>query len=94
MMVLRGVKKVFRFFASLFGTSQAYWATNPTTYWQQFDRLVDDIEAAGMSAIPSMGTGEWHLVANKLHPGLNETVRALCAVVQVHAYLNYDTPGG
>ena len=34
---------------------------------------MDDIEALGMSAIPSLGTGMWHEVANAVTPGLNET---------------------
>jgi hypothetical protein len=46
---------------------------NPATFWFEFDRLIDDIEALGMYAIPSLGTGMWHEVANVVTPGLNET---------------------
>mmetsp|Transcript_11824 Transcript_11824/g.30382 ORF Transcript_11824/g.30382 Transcript_11824/m.30382 type:complete len:444 (+) Transcript_11824:226-1557(+) len=65
--------RVFRFFASLFGANQAFWLKEPATFWAEFDRLVDDIERLGMVAIPSLGTGMWHEVANAAHPGLNES---------------------
>ena len=65
--------RVFRFFGSLFGSNAAFWMTNATRYWAEYDRLLDDIERLGLHAIPSIGTGQWHLVANAVTPGLNET---------------------
>lgn len=66
--------RVFRFFGSLFGAATAAYVTNASTYWREYDRLMDDIERLGMYAIPSLGTGQWHEVANAVIPGLNESL--------------------
>ena len=65
--------KIFRFFAFLYGTSQTYWLSNPEQFWMEFDRLVNDIERLNMHAIPSLGTEQWHEVANAMYPHINET---------------------
>ena len=65
--------RVFRVFGKLFGTAQTMWVTNASVFWQEYDRMVDDIERLNLRAVLSIGTGQWHLVANALHPGLNET---------------------
>ena len=64
---------MFRVFGKLFGTAQTMWVTNASVFWQEYDRMVDDIERLNLRAVLSIGTGQWHLVANALHPGLNET---------------------
>lgn len=65
--------RVFRFFASLFGDANKLWVNNPTLYWSEFDRAMDDFERLGLYSIPSIGTGFWHQVANAVTPGLNES---------------------
>lgn len=64
---------LIRFFANLWGGNMVRWVTDSEIYWREFDRLIDDIEDAGMFAIPSLGNDEWHLVANAVHAGLNES---------------------
>lgn len=68
-----GGVKVFRFFASLWGPWQKYWAENEEAHFADLDKLFDEIERLGMYAIPSIGTGDWHLVANAVVPGLQES---------------------
>ena len=55
----------FRFFASLYGASHVYWLLQPSRYWAEFDRLMDDVEALGLHVVPSIGAESWHDVANK-----------------------------
>ena len=45
----------FRFFASPWGPNKVFWVTNESTYWDQFDRLMSDIEREGLHVIPSIG---------------------------------------
>ena len=56
--------RVFRVFGKLFGTAQTMWVTNASVFWQEYDRMVDDIERLNLRAGLSIGTGQWHLVAN------------------------------
>ena len=37
---------------------------------------MDDFERLGLYSIPSIGTGQWHEVANAVTPGLNESTNA------------------
>jgi hypothetical protein len=67
--------RVFRFFASIWGPGQAYWATNPGPFWAEFDAVMAAIERAGLYCIPSIGTNKWARVANRLNPTLNESLR-------------------
>ena len=53
-----------------------FWARNEVQYWSEFDRLWVEIERAGLSTIPSLGTDDWHLVANAVTPGLAEDANA------------------
>jgi hypothetical protein len=68
--------RYFRFFASDWGPNKLYWATHQPQYWAEFDRLWAVIDHLGLSAIPSLGTDDWHTVANALTPGLAEDANA------------------
>ena len=57
--------RFFRFFASLYGPAHAHWLHNPPRFWAAFDRLLDDVEALGLQAVPSIGAESWHEVANR-----------------------------
>ena len=62
-----------RFFAADWGPNKAWWVTHETQYWAEFDRLWAQMDASGLSVIPSLGTDDWDKVANAVTPGLNET---------------------
>ena len=68
--------RYFRFFASDWGPNKVFWARNESQYWSEFDRLWDEIDRLGLSAIPSIGTDDWHLVANEMTRGLAEDANA------------------
>ena len=68
--------RYFRFFASDWGPNKAFWAQHQAQYWSEFDRLWDEIDRVGLSAIPSLGTDSWNAVANTVTPGLAEDANA------------------
>lgn len=68
-----GGVKVFRFFASLWGPWQKYWAQHEEAHFADLDKLFDEIGRLGLYAIPSIGTGDWHKVANGIQGGLQES---------------------
>eukprot|EP00462_Mataza_sp_D1_P003642 CAMPEP_0175108910 /NCGR_PEP_ID=MMETSP0086_2-20121207/12986_1 /TAXON_ID=136419 /ORGANISM="Unknown Unknown, Strain D1" /LENGTH=75 /DNA_ID=CAMNT_0016386347 /DNA_START=22 /DNA_END=246 /DNA_ORIENTATION=- len=50
-----------------------FWVTNEKQYWQEFDRLMTDIDRLGLYCIPSIGYSSWYEVANLAVKDLNET---------------------
>ena len=64
--------RFFRFFATDWGPNAAFAIQHPHQNWAELDRVWDAIDASGLYAIPSIRAGEWHEVANAIHPGLHE----------------------
>ena len=68
---------VFRMFACLWGPHMSFWVTNETTYWAEFDAVMDEIERyPGLHVIPSIGYSSWWWTANQAFAaeGVNETL--------------------